>query len=137
MSSLTVTLPPPRAVPVRDPFKPVKAAFIVAMHLGVVAAIWQTAWAAIGICILLHAVSGGLGICVGYHRLLTHRSFRCSKALEYTQAFPGTLTLEGGPIDWVTHHRQHHQYSDQEGGSEFLLLEVDVLPLQPAQLSPA
>ncbi len=115
MSSLTGTLPPPRAVPVRDQFMPVKAAFIVAMHLGVVTVIWQTTWAAIGIGILMHAVFGGLGICVGYHRLLTHRSFKCSKALEYTLAFLGTLTLEGGPIDWVTHHRQHHQYSDQKG----------------------
>ena len=66
----------------------------------------------------LHPVArpfGGLGICVGYHRLLTHRSFKCSKAVEYTLALLGTLTLEGGPIDWVAHHRQHHQYSDEPG----------------------
>ncbi len=115
MAQLSVALPPSPAVPVRDQFKPVKAAFIIAMHLGVIAVFWQTTWAAVGVCILLHAAFGGLGICVGYHRLLTHRSFKCSKAVEYAFAFLGTMTLEGGPIDWVAHHRQHHQYSDEAG----------------------
>ena len=115
MSQISVALPATPVVPVRDQFKPIKAAFLIAMHLGVIAVFWQTTWAAVGICILLHAIFGGLGVCVGYHRLLTHRSFKCSKFLEYTLAFLGTLTLEGGPIDWVAHHRQHHQYSDEVG----------------------
>jgi stearoyl-CoA desaturase (delta-9 desaturase) len=85
------------------------------MHLGVIGVFWHTTWAAVGVCILLHALFGGLGICVGYHRLLTHRSFKCPKAVEYTLALLGTLTLEGGPIDWVAHHRQHHQFSDETG----------------------
>jgi fatty-acid desaturase len=103
------------AVPVRDQFAPLKAAFVVAVHLGVIAALWHTNWAAVGVCVLLHAVCGGLGICVGYHRLLTHRSFKCPTAVEYTLALLGSLSLEGGPIDWVTHHRQHHQYADAPG----------------------
>jgi hypothetical protein len=37
-------------------------------------------------------------------RLLTHRSFKCRPAVEYALAFLGALTLEGGPIDWVTRH---------------------------------
>ena len=115
MTQVSVALPPSPAVPVRDQFAPVKAVFIVAMHLGAIAVIWQTTWAAVGLCILLHAVFGGLGICIGYHRLLTHRSFKCSKAVEYVMVFLGAMTLEGGPIDWVAHHRQHHQYSDEAG----------------------
>ncbi len=63
----------------------------------------------------MHAVCGGLGICVGYHRLLTHRSFKCPRAIEYGLALLGSLSMEGGPIDWVAHHRQHHQYPDQHG----------------------
>jgi fatty-acid desaturase len=50
-----------------------------------------------------------------YHRLLTHRSFKCSRAVEYTLAALGTCCLEGKPAYWVAQHRQHHQYSDHEG----------------------
>lgn len=103
------------AVPVRDQFAPVKIACIAAIHLGVIAAIWHTTWAAVGVCLLLHALCGGLGICVGYHRLLTHRSFKCPKAVEYILATLGALTIEGGPVDWIAHHRQHHQYPDKPG----------------------
>lgn len=67
----------------------------------------------------MHALCGGLGICVGYHRLLTHRSFKCPRAVEYSLALLGSLSVEGGPIDWVAHHRQHHQYPDQDGTSAF------------------
>jgi stearoyl-CoA desaturase (delta-9 desaturase) len=109
------TLPSVLAVPARDHFAPIKAAFLLAAHLGVVAAFWQTTWVAVGVCLLLHALGGGLGICVGYHRLLTHRSFKCPTVVEYTLAFLGSLTMEGGPIDWVANHRQHHQYSDAAG----------------------
>jgi len=102
----------PRA---RDNFSLSKTLFVVGMHLGALGAFWHTTWAAIGVCILLHWLFGGLGICVGYHRLLTHRSFQCPRWLEYTFATFGALSLQGAPIEWVTHHRQHHQFPDQDG----------------------
>jgi stearoyl-CoA desaturase (delta-9 desaturase) len=86
----------------------------VVTHAGVVAALWQTTWAAVGTCVLLHAIFGGLGVCVGYHRLLTHRSFDCPRWLEYFLVLGGALTLQGGPLEWVAHHRQHHQFPDQQ-----------------------
>ena len=101
------------AVPVRDQFAPAKAAFLVGIHVAATATLWHTNWSAIGVCLLLEALCGGLGICVGYHRLLTHRSFKCPKAVEYSLALLGALCVEGGPIDWVAHHRQHHQYADE------------------------
>jgi len=52
---------------------------------------------------------------VGYHRLLTHRSFKCPKFLEYAMAIAGSLSLQGGPIEWVALHRKHHQHSDHDG----------------------
>jgi stearoyl-CoA desaturase (delta-9 desaturase) len=99
----------------RERFSPEKAAIVLGIHLGAIGALWHTSWAAVAVCFLLHWVLGGLGICVGYHRLLTHRSFRCPRALEYALALFGSLSLHGGPIEWVTHHRQHHQYPDQQG----------------------
>lgn len=100
---------------VRDRFSFAKATYLLGIHLGAVAAFWHSNWAAVGVCLLLHWICGGLGICVGYHRLLTHRSFRCPRALEYALAAFGTLSLQGDPIEWVALHRQHHQYPDQPG----------------------
>lgn len=69
-------------------------------------------WKAVGVALLLHWVTGGLGITLGFHRLVTHRSFQTPKWLEYFFIFCGALAAQGGPIDWIGIHRAHHQYSD-------------------------
>jgi stearoyl-CoA desaturase (delta-9 desaturase) len=56
-----------------------------------------------------------LGITVGFHRLLTHRSFKTSPAVRYSLAVLGTLAVEGSVIKWVTDHRKHHDFADEEG----------------------
>lgn len=53
-----------------------------------------------------------LGVTIGYHRLLTHRSFVCPKALEYLFVGLGYLAFEGSPIWWTTIHRAHHRFQD-------------------------
>ncbi len=55
-----------------------------------------------------------LGIGAGYHRLLTHRGFACSKWLEHTLAMLGICSLQDTPARWVAIHRLHHQHSDEE-----------------------
>ncbi|MBF2025384.1 MAG: acyl-CoA desaturase [Oscillatoriales cyanobacterium C42_A2020_001] len=70
-------------------------------------------WAAVGLAVFLHWVTGGLGITLGWHRMLSHRSFQVPKWLEYFLVFCGTLSMQGGPIWWVGLHRHHHLYSDQ------------------------
>ncbi len=57
---------------------------------------------------------GSLGINVGYHRLLTHRSFACPKWLERTFVLLGICSLQDSPGRWVAIHRMHHQNSDQQ-----------------------
>ncbi|MBX9694204.1 MAG: fatty acid desaturase [Cyanobacteria bacterium] len=57
----------------------------------------------------------GLGITLGYHRLLSHRSFKVPLWLEYLLVSGGYLAFEGSPIFWVTTHRMHHRYSDHPG----------------------
>jgi stearoyl-CoA desaturase (delta-9 desaturase) len=52
---------------------------------------------------------------MGYHRLLTHRGFKCPKWVEYFLTVCATLALEGGPIFWVATHRVHHQITDKPG----------------------
>jgi len=56
-----------------------------------------------------------IGITVGFHRLLTHRSFQTSKPLEYAFAVLGSLAVQGPVISWVADHRKHHAHTDAEG----------------------
>lgn len=58
---------------------------------------------------------GVLGISLGYHRGLSHRSFKLPRPLEYFFVTGGYLVFEGGPIFWVASHRLHHRYSDEPG----------------------
>ncbi|MBW4699645.1 MAG: fatty acid desaturase [Aphanocapsa lilacina HA4352-LM1] len=88
--------------------------FMAFIHLGALAALWQFSWSALALAIFLHWGLGCLGITLGFHRLLSHRSFTVPKPLEYFLALLGTLCLQGGPILWVAHHRLHHAHSDTE-----------------------
>jgi len=60
-------------------------------------------------------VGVGAGVTVGFHRLLTHRSFKTYAPLRALWAILGSAAAEGPVIDWVATHRKHHQYSDVEG----------------------
>jgi len=91
------------------------ASVMALLHVGAVAALFTVNWQAVLTAAVLYWMGISLGIGMGYHRLLTHRSFKTSKAVEYFLAVCGTLTLEGGPISWVGTHRLHHQKSDREG----------------------
>jgi stearoyl-CoA desaturase (Delta-9 desaturase) len=57
----------------------------------------------------------GLGVTVGYHRLLTHRSFKTSRPMRVLLAGLGSAAIEGPVIEWVSNHRKHHRFSDQPG----------------------
>lgn len=88
--------------------------WIVAMHIGALAAFFTFSWPAFWLCMFLWWLTGGVGITLGYHRYFTHRSFETSKPVEYALAIIGCLAGESGPIGWVAAHRYHHTYSDQE-----------------------
>jgi stearoyl-CoA desaturase (Delta-9 desaturase) len=55
------------------------------------------------------------GVTVGYHRMLTHRSFQAHKTTEYLFAVLGSMALQGSVLDWVADHRKHHAHTDEEG----------------------
>ncbi len=57
----------------------------------------------------------GIGVTVGFHRLLTHRSFKTSPPMRAALAALGSAAIEGPVIEWVANHRKHHQFSDQHG----------------------
>lgn len=69
-------------------------------------------WSQPVLALFLWWVCGGLGICLCYHRLLTHKSFETYGWFRYFLAALGASSLEGGPIKWVGTHRIHHAHSD-------------------------
>jgi stearoyl-CoA desaturase (delta-9 desaturase) len=72
-------------------------------------------WSGLAVCLFLHWLTGGIGICLTYHRLLTHRSFALRpRWLEYILTAVGACASEGGAIGWVADHRKHHANSDEE-----------------------
>jgi stearoyl-CoA desaturase (Delta-9 desaturase) len=87
--------------------------------LGLGFACWQ-AWQGI-----LHAsdlivfgilyLATALGITVGFHRLLTHRSFKTTAPVRALLAILGSAAIEGPVIAWVADHRKHHAFSDRPG----------------------
>jgi stearoyl-CoA desaturase (Delta-9 desaturase) len=57
----------------------------------------------------------GLGVTVGFHRLLTHRSFKARPAVRAVLAALGSAAIEGPVISWAADHRKHHAFSDRPG----------------------
>ncbi|PRQ52692.1 putative acyl-CoA desaturase [Rosa chinensis] len=68
-------------------------------------------WSAFWIAVALYFVTC-VSITLSFHRNLAHRSFKLPKWLEYSFAYCGVLSLQGSPIEWVSIHRVHHQYTD-------------------------
>ncbi len=85
------------------------------IHVIALAAPWTFSWSALGATIFLHWVCGGIGICLGYHRLLTHGGFSTYPWVKRVIATIGCWAGEGPPIMWISNHRLHHARSDQEG----------------------
>ncbi|QLE56916.1 fatty acid desaturase [Nostoc sp. TCL26-01] len=90
----------------------VNVVFFATIHILALLAPWFFSWSALGLVLFLHWLFGSIGICLGYHRLLSHKSFQVPKWLEYAIAIIGALALQGGPIFWVGGHRQHHAHTE-------------------------
>ena len=71
-------------------------------------------WSGVFIAIGLYWISGGLGITLCYHRLLTHKSFETPKWVRYVLTTFACLTWQGPPKTWVGTHRYHHKHSDDD-----------------------
>jgi stearoyl-CoA desaturase (Delta-9 desaturase) len=87
--------------------------------LGVAVAIvllWNrlVGWTELGLFLGLYVFTG-VGISVGYHRLLAHRSFKAVRPVRVLLALAGTLSAQGPAITWAAHHRKHHSLADRDG----------------------
>ena len=93
----------------------IPAVWLGIVHLGCLAAPFFFSWSGLVLAFALHWLTGGIGICLGYHRLLTHDSFKTYPIVRYAIALIGGLAGEGPAVLWVANHRKHHAFSDQEG----------------------
>ncbi|MGA8324588.1 MAG: fatty acid desaturase [Candidatus Cybelea sp.] len=86
------------------------------IHIGALAAFVPALFrlSDLAVAAIIAYLTGALGITLCYHRVLTHRSLRLRKPLEYLFAVFGTLALQGDPIRWVAIHRKHHAHADQD-----------------------
>jgi stearoyl-CoA desaturase (Delta-9 desaturase) len=79
-------------------------------------ALWRQAFEPVDL-VLLAALSvvTGLGTSLGYHRLLTHRSFATTPWLKAAFLAAGAMAVPSRPVDWAARHLEHHAHSDREG----------------------
>ena len=77
---------------------------------------WQSFlhWSDLVVFAILYPITG-LGITVGFHRLLTHRAFKTKNWVTAMFAIFGSAAIEGPVIAWVADHRKHHAFADMEG----------------------
>jgi stearoyl-CoA desaturase (delta-9 desaturase) len=73
---------------------------------------WVT-WTHVALMVGFYVLSG-LGITVGFHRMLTHKSFETSRPVKALLLIMGCMAVEGDPITWASTHIQHHAHSDDE-----------------------
>jgi len=66
-----------------------------------------------GTSLAFYVVTGILGVNVGYHRLISHRSFQTYKPIEQLLSLIGIVTTIGSPMAWTAVHRQHHRAAEK------------------------
>lgn len=117
--------------------------FILCHCLAVLALLpWFFSWTAVAVTAIGMLLFGVVGVNVGFHRLLTHRSFSCSLRLEHILAVLGTCSLQYSPAFWVAVHRRHHHHSDDEmdphsPSASFFWAHFGWLLVRPADMKPA
>lgn len=62
---------------------------------------------------LLYMITG-LGITVGYHRLISHRSFACPDWVKAAFLIAGGWALQNSALKWGADHIRHHANCDQD-----------------------
>lgn len=67
----------------------------------------------VSLMLVLYILSG-MGITVGFHRMLTHKAFESQPWFKGMMLIFGCLAVEGDPTTWASTHIQHHAHSDEE-----------------------
>jgi stearoyl-CoA desaturase (delta-9 desaturase) len=119
------TDPPAPPVPGPDDVQPVGREWLDRLLTGLVTAIplvglvyvlvtWHPQWHDLTVFVAAYLLTG-LGVTVGFHRLLTHRAFKTGRIVKAVLTILGSAAIEGPVTAWVADHRKHHHFSDQVG----------------------
>ncbi len=78
--------------------------------------LWQHAvhWPDLALFATMYALTT-LGVGLGYHRMLSHRSFRAQPVVKFVLLALGSMSLQGNAIEWAATHVKHHALADREG----------------------
>lgn len=87
---------------------------VTTFHLLAIPALFMFSWENVAAMLIGNWIVGSLGIGLGYHRLLTHRSFKAPKWLEYTLTVFGALAIQDDAPKWVATHRIHHKFTETD-----------------------
>ncbi|QNI65978.1 delta-9 fatty acid desaturase DesC3 [Synechococcus sp. A15-44] len=95
-------------------FKMGTTSFMLVMHVLATVALLPRFWSWQGVVAfgVLYWMTV-LGVTLGLHRLVAHRSLVVPVWVERILVLMGTLACQSGPIEWVGLHRHHHRFSDQ------------------------
>jgi len=75
---------------------------------------WAVTWRDLALLLGLY-VPISLGVTAGFHRMLTHRSFRAHPVVRGILLVCGSMAVEGAAITWAANHLKHHALADKEG----------------------
>ncbi len=89
-------------------------AIVTSFHLLAIPALFTFSWTNLAALLIGNWIVGSLGVGLGWHRLLTHRSFKAPKWLEYTLSTLATMSMQDSPNKWIATHRMHHKYVDTD-----------------------
>ena len=74
---------------------------------------YDFSWVDWSLFFILYIVTG-LGITVGYHRFVAHRSFKCKDSVKVALLIAGGMALENSALRWAGDHIRHHARCDEE-----------------------
>jgi len=89
-------------------------AITASFHTVAILAIFTFSWSNLAALLIGNWIVGSLGVGLGWHRLLTHRSFKAPKWLEYVLSVFATMSIQDSPNKWVATHRIHHAFVETE-----------------------
>jgi stearoyl-CoA desaturase (Delta-9 desaturase) len=93
--------------------------FVIVPFIALVAAVpWTWGWGLSWVDVVLAGfwyMLTLLGVTVGFHRYLTHGSFKASRPMRIVLAVAGSMAIQGPVLHWVADHRRHHAFADREG----------------------
>ncbi|MEL7239603.1 MAG: fatty acid desaturase, partial [Planctomycetota bacterium] len=98
----------------RGPVRLENVVIFLVLHLACVTAPFYFSWSGLILCGVLFWIGSGLGITLGWHRMLTHGAFKTYRPVKLLLTLVGCINLQNGPIEWVGTHRLHHGHTDEQ-----------------------